>query len=196
MSLSACASAPPSNECCARSRVTADATLQTAGPRNSPQGRLIGIDCSNEDHDPSIRAYIDWMRWRSPESADKMRRSIGGFIKSVCHTQARGGGDGNGPEQPLLRKLNAERTAGAPVTTSATATVTTTIQATPRRVEPSGAALPALMRGVCDRAGDHIDRRDHASAHQHVVRIHLAGYRDQRQYENSCYCSHGNDCCF
>jgi hypothetical protein len=113
MSLSACASAPPSNECCARSRVTADATLQTAGPRNSPQGRLIGIDCSNEDHDPSIRAYIDWMRWRSPESADKMRRGLGGFIKSVCHTQARGGGDGNGPEQPLLRKLNAERTAGA-----------------------------------------------------------------------------------
>jgi hypothetical protein len=51
------------------------------------------------------------MRWRSPESADKMRRGLGGFIKSVGNTQARGGGDGNGPQQPLLRKLNAERTA-------------------------------------------------------------------------------------
>jgi hypothetical protein len=69
------------------------------------------MDCPNEDHGPSICFYIDRVRWRPPASADEMRRGLGDLVKSVFDTQARGGGDGNGPEQPLLRKLNAERTA-------------------------------------------------------------------------------------
>jgi hypothetical protein len=49
------------------------------------------------------------MRWRPAEGGDKMRRRLGGFIKSVCDTPPRGGSDGNGPEQPLFRKLIARR---------------------------------------------------------------------------------------
>jgi hypothetical protein len=45
------------------------------------------------------------MRWRSAETADKMRRRFGGFIKSVHDTSSGGGSDGNGPKQPLFRKL-------------------------------------------------------------------------------------------
>jgi hypothetical protein len=108
--------------------------------------QLIGIDCSNEDRGPAVCFCIDRMRWRPPESADKVRRGLGGFIKSVCNTQARGGGDGNGPEQPLLRKLNAERTAGAPVTTGATVTGITTIQAIGEAGAASAAARLAKRR--------------------------------------------------
>jgi hypothetical protein len=49
------------------------------------------------------------MRWRPAESTDKMRRRVGGFIKSVYNTPPGGGSDGNGPEQSLFRKLTAER---------------------------------------------------------------------------------------
>jgi hypothetical protein len=40
----------------------------------------------------------------------KWRCRLGGFIKSVYNTPPKGGSDGNGPEQPLLRKLT-EKTA-------------------------------------------------------------------------------------
>jgi hypothetical protein len=49
------------------------------------------------------------MRWRPAESADKMRRGLGGFIKSVYNTPPRGGSYGNGPEQSLLRQLIAQK---------------------------------------------------------------------------------------
>jgi hypothetical protein len=39
-----------------------------------------------------------------------MRRRLGGVIESVYNTPSRGGRDGNGPGQPLLRKLTAART--------------------------------------------------------------------------------------
>jgi hypothetical protein len=52
------------------------------------------------------------MRWRPAQSADKMRRRLGGIIKSVYNAQARGDRDGNGSEQSLLRKLNAQISLG------------------------------------------------------------------------------------
>jgi hypothetical protein len=72
----------------------------------------MGIDCSNEDHGPAVCFHVGRMRWRSAETADKMRRGLGGLIKSVHYTSSRGGGDGNGPEQPLLRKLTAKTSLG------------------------------------------------------------------------------------
>jgi hypothetical protein len=48
------------------------------------------------------------MRWRSAKTADKMRRRFRGLIKSVHYASSGGGSDGNGPEQPLLRKLAAK----------------------------------------------------------------------------------------
>jgi hypothetical protein len=74
-------------------------------PRQTRQQDGIGIDCPNEDHDPAICCHVDRMRWRPAQSADKMRCGLGGFIKSVYNTPPRGGSDGNGPDQPLLRKL-------------------------------------------------------------------------------------------
>jgi hypothetical protein len=62
----------------------------------------------NEDHSPVTRFRVDRMRWRPAQSADKMRRRLGGFIESVYNAPPRGGSDGNGPEQPLLRKLTAK----------------------------------------------------------------------------------------
>jgi hypothetical protein len=64
--------------------------------------------CPHEDHGPVVRFNIDRLRWRSAESADKMRRRLGGLIESVYNTPSRGGSDGNGPGQPLLRKLAAK----------------------------------------------------------------------------------------
>ena len=52
------------------------------------------------------------MRWRPAKSADEMRRRLGGIIKSVYNAQARGDRDGNGSEQSLLRKLNAQISLG------------------------------------------------------------------------------------
>jgi hypothetical protein len=78
-------------------------------PRKARQGPLIGIGCPNEDHGPAVCFHVGRMRWRSAESADKMRSGLGGFIKSIYNTPPRGGSDGNGPEQPLLRKLTAAK---------------------------------------------------------------------------------------
>jgi hypothetical protein len=79
--------------------------------RETPQGPLIGIGCPNEDHSPAVCFHVDRMRWQPTESADKMRCRLGGFIKSVYNTSPRGGSDGNGPDQPLLRKLTASHNA-------------------------------------------------------------------------------------
>src|SRR4029077_6408361 len=56
----------------------------------------IGIDCPNEDRRPTICFYVDRMRWRPAESADKMRRSLVSFIKSVCNTRPSRSSNGNG----------------------------------------------------------------------------------------------------
>jgi hypothetical protein len=68
--------------------------------------------CPNEDHGRAICFHIDRMRWRPAESTNKMRRRLGGFIKSIYDTPPGGGSDGNGPEQPLLRKLIAAKPFG------------------------------------------------------------------------------------
>jgi hypothetical protein len=49
------------------------------------------------------------MCWRSAEWANKMRCGLGRFNESVYNTPPRGGSDGNGPDQPLLRKLTAAK---------------------------------------------------------------------------------------
>jgi hypothetical protein len=71
--------------------------------RRSRQDDGFEVGCANEDHGPAIRFHVGGMRWRSDEYTDKMRRGLGGFIKSVYNTQPRSGGNGNGSQQPLLR---------------------------------------------------------------------------------------------
>ena len=52
------------------------------------------------------------MRWRPAKSADEMRRRLGGIIKSAYSSPTIGGRDGNGPKQPLLRRLIAQISLG------------------------------------------------------------------------------------
>src|ERR1700692_1904395 len=78
----------------------------TARLRKTRRRDGIGVDCPNEDHRSIIGLYgLNRMRWRPAESVDEMRRGLGGAIESVYNTSPRGGSDGNGPKQPLLRKL-------------------------------------------------------------------------------------------
>ena len=49
-----------------------------------------------EDHGPAICLHVDRLRWRSAESTDKMRRSLGSFIKSVCNARPSRSRNGNG----------------------------------------------------------------------------------------------------
>ena len=65
-------------------------------PAKTPTGRHIGIECANEDHGPAIRFHVDRMRGRSADGPDKMRRSLGGLIESVCNTQSSLSRNGNG----------------------------------------------------------------------------------------------------
>jgi hypothetical protein len=81
---------------------------------NGPNANELAFDfdpvqlcCPHEDHGPVISFNIDRLRWRSAESANEMRRRLGGFIKSIYNAPPRRGRDGNGPDQPLLRKLTA-----------------------------------------------------------------------------------------
>src|ERR1700694_5786179 len=64
--------------------------------RKTRQGDRIGIDCPNENRRSTICFHVDRLRWRSAESADKMRRSLGSFIKSVRNTQPRRSSNGKG----------------------------------------------------------------------------------------------------
>lgn len=66
------------------------------GLQKTRQGDNIGIECANEDHGPAIRFHVDRMRGRSAEGPDKMRRSLGGLIESVCNTQSSLSRNGNG----------------------------------------------------------------------------------------------------
>jgi hypothetical protein len=66
------------------------------GLQKTQQGDNIGIECANEDHGPAIRFHVDRMRGRSAEGPDKMRRSLGGLIESVCNTQSSLSRNGNG----------------------------------------------------------------------------------------------------
>ena len=66
------------------------------GLQKTQQGDNIGIECANEDHSPAIRFRVDRMRGRSAEGPDKMRRSLGGLIESVCNTQSSLSRNGNG----------------------------------------------------------------------------------------------------
>ena len=66
------------------------------GLQKTQQGDNIGIECANEDHGRAIRFHVDRMRGRSAEGPDKMRRSLGGLIESVCNTQSSLSRNGNG----------------------------------------------------------------------------------------------------
>jgi len=57
---------------------------------------FVFMDCPNEDRRPIICFHVDRLRWRSAESTDKMRRSLGSFIKSVCNTRPSRSSNGNG----------------------------------------------------------------------------------------------------
>ena len=59
-------------------------------------------DCPNENRRSTIYFHVDRLRWRSAESADKMRRSLGSFIKSVRNTQPSRSSNGNGSKLPML----------------------------------------------------------------------------------------------
>jgi hypothetical protein len=102
-----------------RLRTSAAILIKSPAPDRTPSHFSSNFDpmrfcCPNEDHGPAICRHIDRLRWRSAESADKMRRRLGGFIESVYNTPPGGGSDRNGPGQPLLRKLTAS---GPPVPT-------------------------------------------------------------------------------
>jgi hypothetical protein len=38
----------------------------------------------------------------STQSIDKMRRCLGGYVKSICNTRSGRGSNGSGSEQPVL----------------------------------------------------------------------------------------------
>jgi hypothetical protein len=63
---------------------------------------LTGIDCPNEDYGPVVPLDVGRMCRRPVQSADKMRRGFGGFIKSGRDTRSGRTGNGDGPEQRLL----------------------------------------------------------------------------------------------
>jgi hypothetical protein len=49
------------------------------------------------------------MHWRSAQSIDKMRRRLGGYVKSVCNARPSRGSNGSGSEQPVLWHMMATR---------------------------------------------------------------------------------------
>ena len=69
--------------------------------RKPRQGAQTGIDCPNEDR-PTVGFHVDRMHGRSAQSIDKMRRGVGGYVKSVCNTRSSCGSNGSRSKQPVL----------------------------------------------------------------------------------------------
>jgi hypothetical protein len=56
----------------------------------------------DEDRGPVIGFHINRMHGRSTQSIDKMRRCLGGYVKSICNPRSSRGSNGSGSEQPVL----------------------------------------------------------------------------------------------
>jgi hypothetical protein len=54
------------------------------------------------------------MHGRSAQSIDKMRRCLGGYVKSVCITRSSCGSNGNWPKQPMLWCVTSDVAPSAP----------------------------------------------------------------------------------
>jgi hypothetical protein len=105
------------------------------GSRKTRQAGRIGIDWPNEDHGPVVRFDVGRVRWRSVQSTNQMRRSLGSFRKSVFDTRPSRGRDGNGPEKRMLW-----------YGTTATSGKTARVDSSPRALCPSP-LLQNLVRG-------------------------------------------------
>jgi hypothetical protein len=82
--------------------------------RKTRQGRLIGIECPNEDDRAAIGFHVGRMRWRPADPPNEMRNSLRSFIESDRNARSDRNRDGNGPDQRMLRYRTAS-TSGAAV---------------------------------------------------------------------------------